>query len=519
VRCKSKTQLFEIGGRRKKGRAAEERANRLEGILYEHSAKTLLDLGIAAGADGAIDSAINVLGRSLNADNVTPWDKASAWYFLGVNYSAKDCLQVAISCYGSSIRAAPAYATAVPAWNNRGVLLGRRGRLEEARCSLLQAVSLAPKFDIGWSNLGSCYDEMEDYDRALMCFQEALKYGDEAMTWNNQGCALHHLGRLCEAIESFDRALHRDPDLRIAWLSRGNALNDMREYEDAVLSFDNAISLGPHIGSTWRDRATALKGMGAPWEALASVERAIDLGDVRMDCWITKGDILQSMGKEALAIQAYDSATSHGSVDPLVWNSKAICQQHLGRFVEAESSMDSAIALDPSSGFLWANRAAMEHLRGNNRYANICYQLALVFGYDKTEVRFGYGVTQLALGDMEGSAVTFRGILPESRGDAAAYEVYSAALMLSGRGCEVLEMADAVLTLSPGYDSALRIRDAALTMIAIEDTMGFVVDSDTLKLLEINLGPDWKFVLGFTVEHDSVGGGDTLLIGCDEMHI
>ena len=93
----------------------------------------------------------------------------------------------ALAYFDNAIKLDPFYHQA---WNNRGVVLGRLGRLEEAIAS---------------------------YDNALK-----IK-SDKHEAWNNRGTALGNLGRIEEAITSYDEALKIKPDDASAYFNKACA--------------------------------------------------------------------------------------------------------------------------------------------------------------------------------------------------------------------------------------------------------------------------------------------------------
>lgn len=61
------------------------------------------------------------------------------------------------------------------------------------------------------------YFREQRYGEALELYRTLLEITpDSATTHSNLGAALYHLGRLQEALQSFERALTLDPDLEVA---------------------------------------------------------------------------------------------------------------------------------------------------------------------------------------------------------------------------------------------------------------------------------------------------------------
>ncbi|MDJ0536648.1 MAG: tetratricopeptide repeat protein, partial [Xenococcaceae cyanobacterium MO_207.B15] len=67
------------------------------------------------------------------------------------------------------------------------------------------------------------------------------KEENQDTNWNNLGITLVDLGKLEEAVASYDQALKLQPDYPDAWNNRGNALWKLGRYEEAVASYDQAL--------------------------------------------------------------------------------------------------------------------------------------------------------------------------------------------------------------------------------------------------------------------------------------
>jgi predicted O-linked N-acetylglucosamine transferase (SPINDLY family) len=65
------------------------------------------------------------------------------------------------------------------------------------------------------------------------------------MAHSNRGNALRALGRLEEAVASFDRALQLAPDFDAALNNRGRALRDLKRYDEAAQSFARLLAMTP----------------------------------------------------------------------------------------------------------------------------------------------------------------------------------------------------------------------------------------------------------------------------------
>jgi tetratricopeptide (TPR) repeat protein len=93
----------------------------------------------------------------------------------------------------------------------------------------------------------------------------------------NRGNVLQELGRLDEAIASYDKAIALKPDHAAAHANRGNVLHMLLQAEDALNSYDRAIQVKPDFAEAYCNRGIVLKDLTRFEEALESYDKAIAL--------------------------------------------------------------------------------------------------------------------------------------------------------------------------------------------------------------------------------------------------
>jgi tetratricopeptide (TPR) repeat protein len=147
----------------------------------------------------------------------------------------------------------------------------------------------------------------------------------------NLGNSLYKLGRLDEAIASYDKAIEFKSDYHEAWNNRGIALNKLGRLDEAIASYDKAIEFKPDKDEAWNNRGIALRKLGRLDEAIAS----------------------------------YDKATEYKSDDPETWNNRGIALRKLGKIEAAISSHERAIQIQPQSSITIFNLARCHALQGN----------------------------------------------------------------------------------------------------------------------------------------------------------
>jgi len=86
--------------------------------------------------------------------------------------------------------------------------------------------------DEDWLALGLEAMRVLDYERALMCFDEAVTAQPAShAAWYSRGLAFYNLGDDTAALESFTRASEYQPQSHLAWYGCGVTLAEMGRTE------------------------------------------------------------------------------------------------------------------------------------------------------------------------------------------------------------------------------------------------------------------------------------------------
>ena len=103
-----------------------------------------------------------------------------------------------------------------------------------------------------------------------------------------RGTVLLQLGRLEEALASYDAAIGLHRDAQDAHSNRGIALTALGRAPDALASFDRAIAIRPNYPEAFVGRGNALRELNRPDEAIDSYDRALVLRPDYADAHVGK---------------------------------------------------------------------------------------------------------------------------------------------------------------------------------------------------------------------------------------
>ena len=98
-----------------------------------------------------------------------------------------------------------------------------------------------------------------------------------AHSYLEQGSALHRLGRVEEALGSYDEAIRLQPGIARGHFDRANTLADLKRLDEALASYDRAIYLAPTNSAMYYNRGNTRRALGLLHDALADYNKAIQL--------------------------------------------------------------------------------------------------------------------------------------------------------------------------------------------------------------------------------------------------
>ena len=148
-------------------------------------------------------------------------------------------------------RTVEAEPTSIMAGNSLGVVLARRGRIEEAIARFQRVLEIEPGNAEARSDLGE---------------------------------SLAALGQVKEAIVQFQKVLESEPDNVQALFSLGNALTTSGRPDEAIKQYRKVLQIDPSAAEVHTSLAMVLAGCGRFAEAAPHYRRAADLQPDGLDC-------------------------------------------------------------------------------------------------------------------------------------------------------------------------------------------------------------------------------------------
>ena len=159
-----------------------------------------------------------------------------------------------------------------------------------------------PTFGVLSGSIGSIFVSMGNWDKALECYQAALKNQEYslfsnhpavAQTYSSIGTIYRNMGKYTEALSFFEKDLEikkrscpsNDPDLAISYNNIANLYFDMEDYDKAVLYHERAFEIRqrsfspnhPDIAMSYNNIGGVHYKVGEYVKALSAYEKALTI--------------------------------------------------------------------------------------------------------------------------------------------------------------------------------------------------------------------------------------------------
>lgn len=154
-------------------------------------------------------------------------------------------------------------------WNNKGVVLSRKGFDNEALEAFDRAISLDPSHPVFWKNKAKVLAKMghEGESKTAINLSDAIstqKISEEAVEWYTKGYTFAEDKNHEEAVTAFSRALEISPGFAKAWNKYGYSLAELGRTDEAVLAWCRAVELDPAFARSWIENSFSRQDL--PWK-------------------------------------------------------------------------------------------------------------------------------------------------------------------------------------------------------------------------------------------------------------
>ena len=271
-------------------------------------------------------------------------------------------LDMAIEVYSDAIELNPCHADA---YNNRGVVYGKKRQFNKAVVDFNKAIELKPDYAGTYRNRGKAYSENGEFDLAIEDYNIAIELKpDYAKAHNDRGGAYYSKGEIDLAIADYNTAIKLDPDYATAYSNRGGTYVKKGDYDRAIVDCNMAIELKHDFADAYNNRGVAYNDRGEHDRAIKDFTRAIELKPDHADAYNNRGNAYENKGEIECVIGDYTKAIELKPDYTDAYNNRGIAHGNKGDVNLAIEDFTKAIELKPDYTEAHYNRGVAYGAKG-----------------------------------------------------------------------------------------------------------------------------------------------------------
>jgi tetratricopeptide (TPR) repeat protein len=197
---------------------------------------------------------------------------------------------------------------------NLGVAHNKMKRYADAATALSRAIEIKPDNGEAWFTRGQMYSNAGDFARAIPDYEKGMQLGlSDPLPKQQASLAAAYAGanQHARAVELYDLALRGQPDADYHF-KKGNALAALGKMPEAIASYDAALALLPDFPDAANNRGNAFAAQGNFAAAIAAFDKAIELKPDAANFRFNRGMARHSMGDRPGACTDWQQASIGG---------------------------------------------------------------------------------------------------------------------------------------------------------------------------------------------------------------
>ena len=292
-------------------------------------------------------------------------------------------------------------------------------------------------------------------EEARQCYQKAIHMAPNlARAHLNYGNALLAKGDFNGALDAFETAIKHKPDYAGAYYNMGNALLGNGKIDEAASNYRHALEIDPDYAEVHCALGVALKDLGQFQDAAESCRRALELKPEMVEAHYNLGLALLGLGQIEGASENFRRATE---LKPDLFDAHknlGYTLQFLGKLEDAVASYRRAVELRPDQFEVHNNIGLALQNLGQLQDAVACFQRAVELRPDLVEAHINLGNTQKRLGQFQDAVASYRLALEIKPDYADAHNNLGVVLHDLGHYKEALTSYRRALRIKPDYAEA-----------------------------------------------------------------
>lgn len=225
-----------------------------------------------------------------------------------------------------------------------GLVLGAKGRFDEAAASVQTAIAIDPKAALFPFHLGTILTTAQKFPEAIAAFQQAIRLKPDFYEAHyNLANTLRAHGEWVQAIDAYHAAIRLRPLQVEAYNNLALSLVHEKRFDEALQAAKKSVEIAPNYGEGWSTLCNIAEQMMDYPLALDAGERCVALLPNSHFSWFGYGVALNRMDRNEEAILAYQHALELKPERADIWDNLGQTYQSLNRLEEAEATFRKTI--------------------------------------------------------------------------------------------------------------------------------------------------------------------------------
>ncbi len=323
----------------------------------------------------------------------------SSLFLDALNFHKGGQLDKATEAYDSVLQQDPSHADALH-W--RGVIDSQQGDYLDAIDRIEGSLCLSPENPTFHLNLGNALSAVGRLAEAMASYQSAIRFKpDYAQAHLNLGNMQKQTGDLTAALNSYRQAIKINPGYGTAYFNCGNVHRENNEMQPALDCYDKAIEIAPEDAEAYANRGNTLRDMQQLESALASYDQAIVLRPGYAMAYSNRGLTLHDLKRYAEALVSFDAAIAIKTDYSQAYSNRGNTLRKLQQNQAALASYDKAIDLNPAYADAFSNRGVLLNEMSQPQNALLSFDQAIAINPGYAEAYSNRGITLQRLNRLE----------------------------------------------------------------------------------------------------------------------
>jgi len=230
----------------------------------------------------------------------------------------------------------------------RGVAASQSGRWAEAAQHLRQAIALGHSDYDTHFRLGICYRRLKQLPEAIIEFQQATRFRQDAEAYFQMGTSYRELKLYPQARAALNQARQLAPTDPAVFYQLGLISLEEGMLAQAEAELQAGLQLDPRH-YLLRYTLGEVQSMRGNWPAaIATLKQAADDSHNQPEVWLKLGEVYLKAGEYQAAIQALQQARRLQPSSADVYSLLASAYNKLGKKRQAKDAANRALQLDPN---------------------------------------------------------------------------------------------------------------------------------------------------------------------------